>query len=397
MLSDKRLVRVSGLGKNFKLYKRTRDRLLELVGAGRRHEEFTALRDISFEIERGEVMGIIGENGSGKSTLLKLISGIMFPDSGEIETNGRITGLLELGTGFNWELSGRENIYLNGVYLNLAREQLARKEEEIIEFSELGEFIDQPLKSYSSGMMMRLGFSIAIHADPDCFIIDEALSVGDIRFQQKCYDRLRDFRANGGGILFVSHDLAAVKTLCNRAMVLSKGELRFLGDPEQAVNFLNELLAAKGKSGEMAQNGYGTGEVRFTSARVLNESGEETDSFVSGQPFVIEFEWDSAGLVPDVTFGFMIRDRFGQDVFGTNGALLNTLVNANGKGKGRFAVSALNVGQGKYSVNLAAHTGTRHLDTCYHWWDNAASFEITEDAAYRFSGIARLDAKLELL
>lgn len=395
-MSSDPVIRVAELCKKFRLYRRARDRIFELFGGHSRHRDFTALTNITFALRPGEALGIIGENGSGKSTLLKLIAGILLPDSGVIARNGKITGLLELGTGFNPELSGRRNIYLNGVYLSLSPQQLAEREKKIVDFAELGEFIDEPLKNYSSGMTMRLGFAIAIHADPHCFIIDEALSVGDAGFQQKCYDRLREFRQSGGSILFVSHDLAAVKLLCDRVMLLQRGQIRYLGDPEEAVNQYNELMAARGDSGAATSQGYGNGDIYFTSARLLNSSGRAARVFISGESMSVVFAWQCRRQTPDVTFGVMLRDRFGQDIFGTNGALLNKVADITGPGAGRFDFPALNLGKGQYSVNLAAHTGATHLEKCFHWWDNAANFEVLEDIHYRFSGVARLRAELEL-
>lgn len=385
------------LCKTFKLYPRARDRLLELLPFSRpRHRNFQALRNISFDLAAGEAIGIIGENGSGKSTLLKLIAGILIPDAGHIKISGRITGLLELGTGFNPELSGRRNIYINGVYLQLDKEYLRKKEEEIIAFAELAPFIDEPLKSYSSGMIMRLGFAIAIHADPSCFIIDEALSVGDIRFQQKCFERMNKFRKNGGSILFVSHDLNAVRLFCDRALLLDAGQISFLGDPETGVNQFNELMAARGNSGVSTCTGYGNGAVQFTSVQIENAAGCPTSTFTSGQAARIHFCWNATTTIANVTFGITLRDRFGQDIFGSNGALLHAQTDVNGPGEGWFNINALNINKGIYTVNLAAHTGTTHLENCFHWWDNATSFEVLEDMDYRFGGIARLAVSLEL-
>lgn len=388
------VIHAEHLTKTFKLFRRSRDRLLELFTSGQRHRDFTALDNISFDLMPGEAIGIIGENGSGKSTLLKLIAGILLPDGGWIKRTGKITGLLELGTGFNPELSGRANIYLNGVYLGLSRQQLMELEKEIVEFAELDEFIDEPLKNYSSGMAMRLGFAIAIHANPRCFIIDEALSVGDARFQQKCYEKLRQFRASGGSILFVSHDLNAVKLLCNRAMLLAHGHMNFLGDPEEAVNRFNEILAAHGESGNKTSEGYGNAEICFTSARVLDGNGQPAVAIVSGKPMTVQFTWDCNEPVDEVTFGIMLRDGFGQDIFGTNGALLHRQINISEPGKGKFEFDRLNIAKGSYSINLSAHTGLTHLEKCFHWWDNAASFEVIENPDNRFGGLVNLDTRL---
>lgn len=391
------LIRVRNLSKTFKLYQRARHRLLELLTGRPRHRTFPALRNISLDLAPGEALGIIGENGSGKSTLLKLIAGILIPDAGgQIRATGRITGLLELGTGFNPELSGRHNIYINGVYLNLDKKYLRDKETEIIDFAELGAFIDEPLKSYSSGMAMRLGFAIAIHAQPQCFIIDEALSVGDTRFQQKCFDSMNAFRRAGGGILFVSHDLNAIRLFCDRALLLDRGEPRFLGDPETAVNRFNELMAARGDSGHATGTGYGNGRVRFTSVEVCDAQGKRAGAIVSGQGAIIRFSWDSDAPVDNVSFGIMLRDRFGQDIFGINGAMLHATAHVDGQGCGSFVFEALNIGKGAYTINLAAHTGATHLENCFHWWDKAASLEVLEDIRHPFGGIARLSARLEL-
>lgn len=387
---------VRGLCKNFKLYQRPRDRLLELFGRAR-HRLFPALADISFALARGEAVGIIGENGSGKSTLLKIIAGILMPDAGEIKLRGSAAGLLELGAGFNSELSGRRNIYLNGLYLHLDKRFLRKYEEQIIEFAELEQFIDEPLRSYSSGMVMRLGFAIAMHAMPQCFIIDEALAVGDARFQQKCFASLNAFRQNGGGILFVSHDLNAVRLFCDRAMLLADGRIRYLGKPETAVNEFYELLAARGKSGASTSMGYGNGDARFVRAEARDCSGKQRKSFVSGEAAHIHFAWRIKKPLPAVTFGMTLRDRFGQDIFGTNSAMLGKTAALNSDGEGCFTLEQLNLAPGAYSVSLSAHTGMTHLENCFHWWDNAITLEILENPERRFGGIVRLDAKLELM
>lgn len=395
-MSSDPVIAVHNLSKSFRLYRRSRDRFRELFTRHCLHRSFTAVNDISFSLPPGTTLGIVGENGSGKSTLLKLIAGVLLPDSGIIQRRGKITGLLELGTGFNVELSGRQNIYLNGLYLHMSRQQLMEREQAIIDFTELGDFIDEPLKNYSSGMTMRLAFAIAIHADPQCFIIDEALSVGDVRFQQKCFARLRAFRRSGGSIIFVSHDMNAVKLLCDRAILLHHGIMRYMGEPDEAVNLYNEVMAAKGQSGQATDVGYGNAAVRFTSVRVLDPQGRPVSVLTSGDPAHIHFTYACCEPVKQVTFGVMLRDRFGQDVFGSNGALLNTLADIRQDGQGCFRFPAMNIGPGVYTVNLAAHQGTTHLETCYHWWDNAAVFEIVQDKSFYFSGHTRLDVSLDL-
>ncbi len=390
------VIHVQAVRKTFKLFNRSRDRIGEIFTRRCLHRDFTAVDNVSFALEPGTTLGIVGENGSGKSTLLKLVAGVLLPDAGSISRRGKITGLLELGTGFNAELSGRRNIYLNGTYLHMTRRQLAEREQAIIDFSELEEFIDAPLKNYSSGMTMRLAFSIAIHADPQCFIIDEALSVGDVRFQQKCFARLREFRRNDGAIVFVSHDMNAVKLLCDKAMLLHHGAMRYLGEPDEAINLYNKVMAARGNSGDAPPVGYGNAAVRFTSAQVLDSSGSPLAVLASGESANIHFSYVCREHVNQVTFGVMIRDRFGQDVFGSNGALLGKLADIREDGQGCFHFPAMNIGPGVYTVNLAAHTGTTHLETCFHWWDNATSFEVVQDRDFYFSGHTRLAVNLEL-
>lgn len=395
-MSSEAVLRIERLCKSFKLYRRSRDRVRELFSRKSFHRDFKALDNISLTLYPGRILGIIGENGSGKSTLLKLVAGVLLPDSGLIERPGKITGLLELGTGFNPELSGRQNIYLNGLYLGMSRGLLEKREQAIIDFSELEKFIDEPLKNYSSGMMMRLGFAVAIHADPKCFIIDEALSVGDIRFQQKCFDRIREYRKSGGSILFVSHDMNAVKLLCDEAMLLHHGRQRWLGDPDGAVNKYNEIMAGQGNSGHATDMGYGNAHVYFTGAFVEDGNGKSAGIVSSGAPLAVRFTWACKKPVPDLTFGIALRDRFGQEVFGTNGALLGRLANIDKDGQGYFRFPALNIGPGVYTVNLAAHTGSTHLENCFHWWDNAAVFEVVHATGSYFGGHTRLDVSLEI-
>ncbi len=385
---------VQEITKVFNIYQRPRDRFTERFLRRSLHRTFTAVNRVSFELASGETMGIIGENGSGKSTLLKLIANILLPDGGVIRRNGRITGLLELGTGFNPQLSGRRNIFFNGAFLGLSREELKEHEEAIIDFAELSSCIDDPLKTYSSGMTMRLAYAVAMHAHPKCFIIDEALSVGDVAFQQKCFAHLKHFTAEGGSILFVSHDMNAVKLLCTRALLLDHGTLIAQGEPEEVINLYNKVAAAHGRSGEATRMGYGNGDVRFTSVSLTNDSGTPVRTLTSGDALNIRFTYACLKKTRQVTFGVMIRDRFGQDVFGSNGALLGTPADVTRDGEGSFYFPSLAVGPGAYTVNLAAHTGETHLGTCYHWWDNAAAFEVVQDSSYLFSGHTRLSVTL---
>ena len=219
-------IRASDLSKSYRLYPRPVDRLFELVLPGKRHTVFPALQDVSFEIARGETIGLVGQNGAGKSTLLKLLCRVAEPTSGTLESNGTIASILELGTGFHPEFSGRDNAALNASILGLTAADIRKKLPAMLEFSELGAFLDRPVKTYSSGMYMRLAFSVAVNADPDILVIDEALAVGDGHFQKKCIDKIRDFQSRGKTILFCSHALYYISTLCHRTIWLDHGTLR---------------------------------------------------------------------------------------------------------------------------------------------------------------------------
>jgi ABC-type polysaccharide/polyol phosphate transport system ATPase subunit len=230
------VIRVDNLGKCYRIYDTPKDRLKQALWRGRRqyYREFWALRDVSFEVKRGETLGIIGRNGSGKSTLLQMICGTLTPTDGTVQTHGRVAALLELGSGFNPEFTGRENVAINARLLGLSEKEVDEKFEQIVEFSEIGQFIDQPVKTYSSGMFVRLAFAIASHSDPDILIVDEALSVGDFAFQNKCITRIKQLREKGMTLIFVSHDLSTLQLICDRAIWIHEGRLKAAGDPIQA-------------------------------------------------------------------------------------------------------------------------------------------------------------------
>lgn len=237
-------IKVENLSKCYQIYEKPHDRLLQMLARGRKqfYKEFWALKDVSFEVKKGETVGIIGRNGSGKSTLLQMICGTLNPTGGTIQANGRIAALLELGSGFNPEFTGRENVYMNGAVLGLTKEEIDGRFDEIAAFAEIGEFIEQPVKTYSSGMMVRLAFAVAINVDPQILIVDEALSVGDELFQRKCFSRIEAIRAGGATILFVSHSGGTVVELCDRALLLDSGERLAIGMPKQIVGRYQKLL-----------------------------------------------------------------------------------------------------------------------------------------------------------
>jgi len=389
------MIEVKDIWKTFKLYKKPSDRLKEIILRKRYHDIHEALKGVSFFLKKGEVLGIIGPNGAGKSTLLKILTGILLPDKGIIRKDGRITALLELGTGFNFDMPGIENIYLNGLLLGMNKEEIDRKINEIIEFSELGDFINEPLKTYSSGMVMRLAFSIAIHADPECFIVDEALAVGDAHFQQKCINKIKEFKKNGGSIIFVSHDMNAVRILCDKVILLNKGEIIDEGDPEKVTNSYNLLLAKLNDHEEKIalnrkNNSYGTFEAKIEEVKVIGIlSG--SDIITSGEEAVIKIKIKAFKDISDATVGILIRDRFGQDIFGINTKLIKKEISF--KENNTYWVYfklPLNIAPGKYTLTVAIHKGELHSEGCYHWIDNATQFQIAGFKDNIFTGLVNL-------
>ena len=390
------MISAHSIEKSFKLYRNPADRLKEVFLRRQTHVVFRALKNISFEVKDGETLGIIGPNGAGKSTLLKILTGVLLPDSGRVELSGRITGLLELGTGFNHEMTGVQNIYLNGILLGMSQAELTAKTRAIIDFAELGNYIDEPIKTYSSGMSMRLAFAIAIHADPSCFVVDEALSVGDAYFQQKCMNRIREFRMNGGSIIFVSHNLAAVKLFCDRAMLLDEGIVIQDGDPESVVNRYNFLLAKRMTNQDQyfqddrCSGSYGTTEIEIIRASVTGDDSG-SDIMSSGEGAVITVALRCNQTAHDVTVGILIRDCFGQDIFGTNTSLMNCEMHLERGNvyETRYHVQ-MNIGAGKYTVTAAVHTGRNHLNRCYHWCDRIVAFQVAGTKGDLFTGICKL-------
>lgn len=280
-------VRADNLSKQYRLYTRPVDRLVELFSRQPRHTAFSALEGVSFEIERGETVGLIGRNGAGKSTLLRLLCGVTYPSGGSLATRGQIASILELGTGFHPEFSGRDNATLNAAVLGLSQAEIRQKLPLILEFSELGSFLDQPVKTYSSGMYMRLAFSVAVNVDPDILIIDEALAVGDGHFQKKCIDKIREFQQKNKTILFCSHALYYISALCGRTLWLDRGRLRRLGPAVDVVHeyesFLLEQEHPQASTAPAAEEGI-TSPIRIREIAITDHAGNRKSVFRSGDP-----------------------------------------------------------------------------------------------------------------
>src|SRR6185312_3851009 len=278
------------------------------IGQRKQDREFWALQDIDFELERGGTLGIIGHNGAGKSTLLKILSRITPPTTGEARLHGRVGALLEVGTGFHPELTGRENVFLNGAILNMKRTDIQRRFDEIVEFADIGPFIDTPVKRYSSGMQLRLAFSVAAHLEPEILIIDEVLSVGDVAFQQKCLDRMEGVSREGRTVVFISHNLASVRNLCDRGMLLSRGRSRAVGPVSEVIEeYIGEVERDLPRSLRERENRDGSGELRFVDAR-LERNGEVIDSPTTGEDcdIVLSYETERGEPFRTVNFGITV-------------------------------------------------------------------------------------------
>ncbi len=394
------MITVNNLHKSFKLFAKPADRLREAITGRHRHSTHVALDGISFTVGEGEVLGVLGRNGAGKSTLLKLMTSVLMPDAGEIHIDGRVTGLLELGTGFNPELTGADNITANALMLGMTHPEIDARRDAIIDFCELGAYIHEPLRTYSSGMVMRLGFAIAIHADPACFLVDEALSVGDGYFQQKCMKRIRRFKEEGGAILFVSHDLNAVKVLCDRALVLEDGKIVHQGDPEGAVNLYNRIMARQAEEEEgrhqQRAGAYGTRQAIVSHCQA-NGRDSQGATLRSGETLDIQLRIEALESLDDVAIGIMIRDRFGQDIFGVNTHQRQGPISLHqGEVRNVHLAIQADIAPGKYTLTLALHSGDHHLDDCYWWHDSALQFEVAGYRGSKFSGVCRLPSEIDL-
>ncbi len=400
------MIQVSNLYKKFKIYNTASDRLKEIFFQGfskkTYHHSHEVLKDISLTVKEGETIGILGKNGAGKSTLLKILTGILMPSSGTFHIDGKITGLLELGTGFDSELSGLKNIVTNGLLIGMSNEEIEQQRDAIITFSELGDYINEPVRTYSSGMIVRLAFSIGIHANPECFVIDEALSVGDAHFQQKCIRRIKEFRQAGGAIIFVSHDLNAVKIICDRAIVLDQGMIVAEGTPERAVNHYNQIIADLDEHDSLSpeqnslEQNFGNQKANISSAKLI---GLESKSSIvsSGEKVMLTINISAFQDIDDLTVGFMIRDRFGQDIFGTNSHHLGSKheIKKSQHYQSVFTF-VMDITPGKYTITIALHSQENHIDECYHWIDNVINFEVAGIIGYNFSGICRFDSQYSL-
>ncbi len=422
MSSDQIAIRVKGLSKSYQMYDKPEDRLKQsivprfqsLLGINptQYYRNFWALKDISFEIKKGETLGIIGRNGSGKSTLLQLICGTLTPSSGTVDTYGRVAALLELGSGFNPEFTGRENVYMNAAVLGLSIEDVAARFDDIAAFADIGQFIEQPVKTYSSGMMVRLAFAVIVHVDADILIIDEALAVGDAFFTQKCMRFLRNFMKTGT-VLFVSHDTAALVNLCNRAILLNHGRVIEIGTPKDvAEHYLETLYESEQDIGNVSvdkntsprqlqnqneysdmrkslinsstlrndieifqfnpeQPGFGTGDAKVVSVQLFDHEGTPLSWAIGGEDVILNIQCLAHEDIFSPIVGFQFKDRLGQVIFADNSFLIYQF-NPKSVAKGnkliaRFEFRLPVLPAGDYSISVAIADNSQDSHVQHHW------------------------------
>lgn len=396
-------ISVKNLGKAYKTYSNRLSRLLEwtVPFSKARHTSKWVLQDVCFEVGAGEAVGLIGMNGAGKSTLLKMITGTTQPTTGSVEISGRVAALLELGMGFHPDFTGRQNAMMAGQLLGLQAEEIQALMPEIEQFAEIGTYMDEPVRMYSSGMQMRLAFSVATARRPDILIVDEALSVGDAYFQHKSFERIRQFRNSGTTLLLVSHDKSAIQSICDRAILLSNGKLEMQGPPETVMDYYNALLADRQNQsiqqkvidGGKVQVISGTGEAKVLNVTLRNDKGEAIEVVDVGQSVTLEVEVSVESDIDRLVLGYSIKDRLGQVIYGTNTDLKKLPLEHARKGSVYIysIVFSANLGVGTYSVQTALVSTDTHLVNNYEWKDLALVFNVINIDKSNFVGCAWID------
>lgn len=370
-------ITVDGVWKMFRLYRERNQYLKATITRGRRskYDEFWALQDVSFEVAQGQTFGIIGSNGSGKSTLLKCLAGILTPEKGQLSASGRTAALLELGAGFHPELSGRENVALNGAILGMTRREIELKFDDIVEFAGLERFIDTPVKNYSSGMVVRLGFAVAINVEPEILIIDEVLAVGDEEFQARCFQKIEQFRREGRTIVFVSHGLSQVSQLCDDALWLDQGRVRSIGPAYEIVSeYTGESHQAPAPVGEQVlvvdTNRWGTGEATIDSVRINDSSGRPASTLRSGDPVRVIVDYSVNQPLEDLVIGLRITHLHGLTIWGSNTKRCGFPLTADKpSGSVEFSIPSLDLLEGTFDLTVAISDKTEvnaydHLERC---------------------------------
>ena len=406
-MSSEIVLKVQNVGKCYEIYAAPHHRLLQTLLRGKKkfYKEFWALKDISFEVKKGECLGIIGRNGSGKSTLLQILTGTLAPTIGSVGVEGRVAALLELGSGFNPEFTGRENVYMNGAIMGFSRAEMDKKFDEIAAFADIGEFIEQPVKIYSSGMMVRLAFATAINVDPDILIIDEALSVGDVRFQQKCFRKFKKFRDDGRTVLFVSHDVSAVKLFCDKVIWLEQGQVKRSGMPDDVIKEYLSFMAygletdtvnstersvegsaadskcqeIKWESAEKCES-FGEGGATILATALYSKArGERIITFEGGEEVYYYVKIKAHQRIESPIIGFILKDDHGVNVLGYNSQSIDIPLEEFNAGEERifcFSFKFPYLRTGVYFFNSAIADGTQLNHAQLHWVHDAYMLQI---------------------
>lgn len=419
-MSNQTAITLDRITKLYKLYDKPVDRLKEAINPfGRKyHKEFYAINDISFSIAKNETVGIIGKNGSGKSTLLKMITGVLTPTSGSLSVDGSISALLELGAGFNPEYTGIENIYLNGTIRGFSKEKMDEKLDDILSFADIGEFVHQPVKIYSSGMFVRLAFAVAINVDPDILIIDEALSVGDIRFQQKCFRKIEEFKQNKT-VLFVSHDMATITNYCDRAIWINEGTMLEDGAPrELAKQYQAYMMGSKLTKSKVLQKSMKSGtdssfsqdevddlpanldvlgdnKARITGITMLDGlTNEKTALFYPGQAVKIIIKLNTHEYIENPLVGFSIKDRLGNIIAECNNVVINSDmedIESDRTVSFSFSFQLPYLNKGTYTISPAVASGTLEDHVQHSWVHDAFVFQVMSNRRHALQGLLVLD------
>ena len=366
----------------------------------------TVLKDVSFDVGAGEVVGLIGQNGAGKSTLLKIISHTLKPSSGRVTSSAKISSILELGMGFHGDLTGRQNAYQSCSLMGYSKEQIDEIIAYIEDFAEIGEYFDYPVRIYSSGMQMRLAFSVVTANRPDILIIDEALSVGDVYFQHKSFDKIKEFKSLGTTLIIVSHDSGAIKSICDRVILLEKGQILKDGEPEAVLDYYNALISKK-QDVQISQVALENGKIATISGNkkaciknveILDAAGKKIQNLEVGKKIKLKVTVQANENLQSLVLGYQIKNRFSQVAYGTNTYHLKQALKNLKKGEEydfSFEFDA-NLGVGSFSVTLALHDSDNHLQNNYEWRDNAIIFNVVNFSKPDFVGLAYLEPSLEV-
>lgn len=410
------VISLANVSKCYKRYNRPIDRLKELLLPGKSQaENFWALRDINLEVAKGETLGIIGQNGSGKSTLLQIIAGTLTPTTGKVWVNGRVSALLELGSGFNPEFTGRQNVFFNGRILGLTREEIEAKFDDIAAFADIGDFLDQPVKTYSSGMVVRLAFAVVANTDPQILIVDEALAVGDAKFQARCMKRIRYLKEQGVTILFVSHDCSSIKMLCQQAVLMGHGLILDIGTPKDVVNHYIALLSSESSTKENEQtnpltrnvsptkynhnqsekiNRHGNQSAAIKSVRITDAGERDIKSKIeTGSIFNIVVDLEAKTYLSDFVIGFSLRNLMGVVIYGTNTNLMDMQLPELTQGQSMIANFQIPcyLNKGVYTLTIGVHS---QEGISYDWMDEIIVLEVVNNQIC--DGLVDLNSRIKI-